>query len=86
MSGVAAVIKLSDRRPRRRRHNDPLDSPLVRMTRKLAQNAVAKAIEKHQETPSTEEALVAGAWAQGVADCLKMLEWVAVELAKKASP
>jgi hypothetical protein len=86
--GAATVIKLSDRAPRvrKRRYNDPLESPLVRATRKLIKKATATAVEKHQNTHSTEEALVAGAYASGLADALVLLEWVAVELAKKPQP
>jgi hypothetical protein len=84
----AAVIKMSDRanRVRRRRFNDPLESPLVVATRRLVAKATSKAIEQHQNTHSTEQSLVAGAYAAGLADALKMLEFAAVELAKRAAP
>lgn len=89
----AVVLKMTDYRDRpnkspckpKRNKNDPLQSPLVATTRKMAAAAIAKATEKHLSTHSTEEALVAGAYVQGMADCLVMLEFVAVELAKKAT-
>ena len=85
---MGVLLKMADHssRPRKRRHNDPLDSPLVRAARKLIRNAASKAIDAHQDTTSTEGAIAAGAYAQGLADALVLLEWVAVELAKKPQP
>lgn len=84
----AAVIKLSDHvsRPRRRRHNDPLESPLVRHTRAAIQKTMQKVADAHLETTSTEGAIATGGYLQGMADALKLLEWVAVELAKRPTP
>ncbi len=91
---MGAVYRMSDYKPpqpsrgarvTRRNKNDPLQSPLVAQTRKLVAAATAKAIETHTTTVSTEEALVAGAYAQGLADAMVMLEFVAVELAKRVS-
>jgi hypothetical protein len=88
MSGV--LIHMADHQTKykswreiRRNKNDPLQSPLVAQTRKLVATATAKAIENHQTTVSTEQAIAAGAYAAGLADAMVMLEWVAVELAKK---
>jgi hypothetical protein len=67
----------------RRNKNDPLQSPLVAQTRKLVATATAKALEAHQRTVSTEEAIASGGYIQGMAGAMVMLEWVAVELAKK---
>lgn len=85
---MGAIIRMADHtpRPRKRRHNDPLDSPLVRLTRKMVSSHLKRMADAHLETPSTEVALQTGGYLQGAADVMKMLEWVAVELAKKASP
>lgn len=84
------MIKLSERKPpvkrrARRRANDPLQSPLVAHTRKLVTAALEKATEQHLSTHSTEEALASGGYIQGMADCMMLLEFVAVELARKVS-
>lgn len=83
------MTKLDDyrNRPRqpRRRKNDPLDSPLVRLTRVAVTKHLEKAIAEHNAATDPEKIAASGGYILGLGAAMQCLEFVAVEMARKAT-